>query len=300
MKRWRAARLFRKRPGAEAMQKKRGEAGSTAVALIFALFIVVLTVVTVYLFVWTAPWNPGFPATITAFGALVDAQYHRTLIITGVVFVLAQLGLAWAVWKFRDQGQRVTYFEGHTGMEMVWTLATLVLFVGLGIYGERAWAEARFDAAPSDSLQIEVTGQQFTWNFRYSGPDGLWGTIKPELISASTGNPLGLDPQDPNGKDDVVYPELFVPQGRDVEVLIRTQDVTHDFYVRELRLKQDAVPGLIIHLHFNATVPGVYEIACAELCGSNHNRMRSFMHVVPQAEYDQWMQEQLAALAALQ
>jgi cytochrome c oxidase subunit II len=282
------------------MQKKRGEVGSTAVALIFGLFIVVLTAATIYLFMSKASWNPGFPATITAFGALVDAQYHRTLVITGVIFVLAQLGLAWAIWKFRDRGQKVVYFEGHTGMEMVWTLATLVMFVGLGIYGERAWAEARFDDAPAGALQIEVTGQQFQWNFRYAGPDGLWGTIKPELISASTGNPLGLDPQDPNGKDDVVNPELFVPQGRDVEVLIRTQDVTHDFFVRELRLKQDAVPGLIIHLHFNATVPGVYEIACAELCGSNHNRMRSFMHVVPQAEYDQWMQEQLAQLAALQ
>jgi len=124
------------------MQKKRGEAGSTAVALIFAVFIVVLTAVTVYLFVTTASWNPGFPPAITAFGALVDAQYHRTLVITGIVFVLAQLGLAWAIWKFRDQGQKSTYFEGHTGMEMVWTLATLVLFVGLGIYGERAWAEA--------------------------------------------------------------------------------------------------------------------------------------------------------------
>ena len=79
-----------------------------------------------------ASWNPGFPPTITAFGALIDAQYHRTLMITGIVFVLAQLGLAWAVWKYRDQGQRATYFEGNTGMEMVWTLATLVMFVGTG------------------------------------------------------------------------------------------------------------------------------------------------------------------------
>jgi cytochrome c oxidase subunit 2 len=278
------------------MQKKRGEAGSTAVALIFALFIVVLTVVTVYLFVSKAPWNPGFPPTITAFGSLVDEQYQRTLMITGVVFVLAQLGLALCIWKYRDRGQKAVYFEGNTGMEMVWTLATLVMFVGLGIYGERAWAEARFDNAAPGALQIEVTGQQFQWNFRYAGTDGKWGTLRPELISASTGNPLGIDPQDPSGKDDVVNPELYVPANHEVEVMIRTQDVTHDFYVRELRLKQDAVPGLIIHLHFNATVPGVYEIACAELCGSNHNRMRSFMHVVPQEEFDRWMQEQETAL----
>ena len=279
------------------MQKKRGEAGSTAVALVFALFIVVLTAVTVYLFVTKASWNPGFPPTITAFGALVDAQYHRTLLITGVIFVLAQLGLALAVWKFRDHGQKVTFFEGHTGMEMVWTLATLVIFVGLGIYGERAWAEARFNDAPQGALQVEVTGQQFTWWFRYAGPDGKWGTIVPKLIDASTGNSVGLDMNDPAAKDDVVSSaELYVPVNRDVEVLIRTQDVTHDFYVRELRIKQDAVPGLIIHMHFNATVPGTYEIACAELCGLGHSKMRGFLKVVSQEEYDQWMQMQLAAL----
>jgi len=279
------------------MQKKSGEAGSTAVACILALFLTVLTAVTVYLFVSTASWNPGFPPAITAFGALIDAQYQRTLLITGIVFVLAQLGLAWAVWRFRDQGQKVSYFEGHTGMEMVWTLATLVMFVGLGIYGERAWAEARFDAAPAGALQVEVTGMQFAWNFRYAGVDGQWGRIVPERISASTGNPLGVDPADPNGRDDIqVSGEMYVPVNRDVEVLIRSQDVTHNFYVRELRLKQDAVPGLIVHLHFNATVPGTYELACAELCGLGHQRMRAFFHVVPQEEYDRWMQEQVALL----
>ena len=279
------------------MQKKRGEAGSTAVALIFAVFLVVFTAITVYLFVSRASWNPGFPPTITEFGHLIDAQFHRTLVITGIVFVLAQMGLALAIWKFRDRGQRAVYFEGHTGMEMVWTLGTLVMFVGLGIYGERAWAEARFDDAPQGSLQVEVTGQQFQWNFRYAGADGKWGALKPELISASTGNAVGLDPNDPNGKDDIqVSGEMYVPVNRDVEVLIRTQDVTHDFYVRELRLKQDAVPGLIVHLHFNATVPGVYEVACAELCGLGHQRMRAFLHVAPQAEYDAWMQQQVALL----
>jgi cytochrome c oxidase subunit 2 len=228
---------------------------------------------------------------------LVDAQFQRTLLITGIVFVLAQLGLAWAVWKFRDQGQRATYFEGHTGMEMVWTLATLVMFVGLGIYGERAWAEARFEGAAPGALQIEVTGQQFAWWFRYAGPDGRWGAFKPELISASTGNPVGLDMNDPAAKDDVVSSaELYVPVNREVEVMIRTQDVTHDFYVRELRIKQDAVPGLVVHMHFNATVPGTYEIACAELCGLGHQRMRGFLKVVSQEEYDKWMQDQLALL----
>lgn len=276
------------------MQKKRGEAGSTAIALLFSVFLVIFTAVTVYLFLAKTWW---MPPTITEFGKLVDDQFHRTLVITGVVFVLAQLGLAWAIWKFRDRGQKAIYFEGHTGMEMVWTLLTLVLFVGLGIYGERAWAEARFNEAAPGALQIEVTGQQFSWWFRYAGPDGKFGMLKPQNISASTGNPVGLDMSDPAAKDDVVSSaELYVPVNREIEVLIRTQDVTHDFYVRELRIKQDAVPGLIVHMHFTPAVTGTYEIACAELCGLGHYKMRGFLKVVTQPEYDAWMQDQLKQL----
>jgi cytochrome c oxidase subunit II len=275
------------------MQRKNGEAGSTAVAFSLALLIVAFTLITVYLFVAKVWW---FPAPITAFGYQIDAQFHRTLIITGIVFVLAQLGLAWVVFRFRDRGQRVNFFEGNTAMEVLWTLATVVLFVGLGLYGEHAWAEAHFQGAAPGALQVEVTGQQFAWWFRYAGPDGKWGLTKPELISASTGNPVGLDPKDPNTKDDAVSPVMYVPAGHEVELLIRTQDVTHSFYVRELRLKQDAVPGMVIHMHFDATVPGQYEIACAELCGLGHYRMRSFLNVVSQEEFDKWMNDQEAAL----
>lgn len=254
-----------------------------------AVFIVVFTIITVYLFI-SRPW--WFPPAITDFGHQIDAQFSRTLAITGTIFVLAQLGLALAIFKFRDRGQKATFFEGNNTMEFVWTLATIVMFVGLGLYGEHAWAEAHFQGAAPGALQVEVTGQQFVWNFRYAGPDGKFGSLKPELVSASTGNPLGLDPRDPSGKDDVVSPVLYVPVGREVEIIIRTQDVTHSFYVRELRLKQDAVPGMAIHMHFDPTVIGQYEIACAELCGLGHYRMHTFMNVVSQADFDKWMSDQ--------
>jgi cytochrome c oxidase subunit II len=281
--------------GAEAMRRHSPELGSTSAAFSMALFIVVFTFITVYLFAVHDVWR-WFPPTITDFGAQIDEQFHRTLVITGVVFVLAQLGLAWAVFRFRDQGQKATFFEGNTKMEFVWTLATIVMFVGLGLYGEHAWAEAHFQGAAPGALQVEVTGQQFAWNFRYAGPDGKFGGTKPELVSASTGNPLGLDPKDPDGKDDVVSPVMYAPVGHEVEILIKTQDVTHSFYVRELRLKQDAVPGMVIHMHFDATVIGQYEIACAELCGLGHYRMRSFLNVVSQDDYDKWMHDQEVAL----
>ena len=275
------------------MERKNGNAGSTVVAFTFALLLVVFTVITVYFFVAKTWW---FPDPISAFGYQIDSQFHRTLIITGVVFVLAQLGLALVIFRSRDRGQKVSFFEGNSTMELVWTLATVVMFVGLGFYGQRVWAEAHFQGAAPGALQVEVTGQQFAWNIRYAGPDGIWGATRPELISASSGNPVGLDPRDPNGRDDIVTPVMYVPVDREVELLIRTQDVTHSFFVRELRLKQDSVPGLMVRMHFNATVPGQYEIVCAELCGLGHSRMRSFLNVVSQQEYDQWMQNELAAL----
>ena len=125
----------------------------------------------------------------------------------------AQFGLAYAIFKFRDHGQKAAYFEGNNTMEIVWTLATVVLFVGLGLYARNAWAEVHFMGAAPGALQIEVTGQQFVWNFRYAGPDGKFGREKPELVSASTGNPVGLDPTDPASKDDIVSPVIVVPAG---------------------------------------------------------------------------------------
>src|ERR1700690_10363 len=279
-------------PGAKTMRRNHSQRGSTSAALAMAVFLVAMTAITVYLFAAKIWW---FPPAITAFGHEIDDQFMRTLLITGGVFVAAQLGLAYAIYRFRDRGQKATYFEGNNTMEIVWTLATVVLFVGLGLYARNAWAEVHFMGASPGALQIEVTGQQFVWNFRYAGPDGKFGREKPELVSASTGNPVGLDPTDPASKDDVVSPVIAVPAGREVELVIRSQDVTHSFYVRELRLKQDAVPGMEIHMHFTATVPGDYEIACAELCGLGHYRMHSMLTVMSEADFEKWMKDQEAA-----
>jgi cytochrome c oxidase subunit 2 len=274
------------------MPRRKSERGSTTVALSLAVFLVLMTVVTVYIFMAKVWW---FPAAITDFGHEIDAQFFRTFVITGIVFVLAQFGLAVAVFKFRDRGQKATYFEGNNTMEIVWTLATVVLFVGLGLYARSAWAQVHFMGAAPGALPIEITAQQFAWNFRYAGPDGKFGREKPELVSASTGNPVGLDSTDPASKDDIVSPVIAVPVNREIELIIRSQDVTHSFYVRELRLKQDAVPGMEIHMHFNATEVGNYEIACAELCGLGHYRMHSMLNVMSEADFEKWMKDQEAA-----
>jgi cytochrome c oxidase subunit 2 len=276
------------------MPRGKSDASSTTTAALLSLLLVALVAITVFLFAAKKWW---FPPAITAFGHEVDAQFSRTLAIVGVVFVVSQLALAYAVFRFRDRGQRATYTEGNQTMEVLWTLATIVLFVGLGVMARNAWAEVHFRPAAPGALQIEVTGQQFAWNFRYPGPDGKFGRLNPKLVNASGGNPLGLDPTDPDGKDDLVVPVMGVPVNQEVELLVRSQDVTHSFFVRELRLKQDAVPGMIIRVHFTATEPGAYEIPCAELCGLGHYRMHSTLTVMSDVDYQKWLKEQAAANA---
>jgi cytochrome c oxidase subunit 2 len=135
---------------------------------------------------------------------------------------------------------------------------------------------------------IHVEAHQFAWSFHYPGPDGAFGHTNIALISDAGANPIGLDPADPAGKDDIVTATLRIPAKRDVLLLLHSRDVIHDFFVRELRTKQDIVPGMEIPLELRVETPGTYEIACAELCGLGHSQMRSVLIAMPAAEYDQW------------
>src|SRR5260370_18549920 len=138
------------------MRTKSGEQGSAAIAFAFATFLVIFTAVTVYLFLAKPAWG-WFPPPITEFGKQIDAQFHRTLIITGVVFVAAQLGLALALFRSRDRGQKARFFEGNSSLEFIWTLATIIMFVGLGLYGDHAWPQAPLQAAAPRHLQPDIT-----------------------------------------------------------------------------------------------------------------------------------------------
>lgn len=256
-----------------------------------AVFLVLITAVTVSLFAAKIWW---LPPAITKPGHQIDLQFTRTFLVTGLAFVGAQLGLAWVVVRFRDRGRKAAFSKGSMILEIVWTLATLAVFIGLGLYGQSAWAQVQFQGAAPGALRIEIDAQQFAWNFRYPGPDGKFGRTKPELANAAEGNPVGLDYTDPAAKDDIVTAQLGVPVGREVELIIRSQDVIHSFFIRELRMKEDAVPGTENHIHFTATVPGRYEIACAQLCGLGHYDMQSDLLVMPESEYRKWLQQQAA------
>ncbi len=227
----------------------------------------------------------------SAHGPAMDHWFNVTYIVVGIVFLAAQIGLGWVVWSSRDRGdgRKVTYSHGNTKLEVLWTVLTAIIFVGLNLTGSRIWAESRFQGAAPGAVQVEVTGLQFAWYFRYPGPDGKFAKTKAELVDASTGNAVGIDDTDPAAKDDLVGGTLVLPVNREAELTLRSQDVIHSLFIPAMRFKQDAVPGLMIKMQFTPTKTGDYEIACAELCGLGHYKMHGMLKVVSQQEFDAWI-----------
>jgi len=251
---------------------------------LIALLLVILAVGTAYLFIGQNLW--WFPHNISTHGQAIDDQFMRTLVVVGVAFTLAQLALGYVVFRFGSRGnERATYSHGSNKLEAVWTVATAVIFVALAILGQRVWISLHLNAAADGAYKIEVVAQQFQWNFHYPGPDGVFGRSEPQFINDSALNYVGLDPADPNGKDDAQVTTLAIPKDREVELTLRSKDVIHSFFAPVLRFKQDTVPGMAIRVHFTATETGRYDIPCAELCGSLHYNMKSSLLVVTQDEF---------------
>lgn len=251
----------------------------------------VLTLVICYFFIGHYWW---FPPPISQHAQAYDAQFNITLWVTGVIFFCAQIALGWAIVKFRDRGGTARYTHGNNILEVVWTSATAVLFIGLVLAGTRIWAAVHFEDAPPDAMKIEVMAKQFAWAFRYPGPDGKFGRLDLKQVDDQGGNPFGIDSNDPAGKDDVTSASLKVPAGKPIQLILRSRDVIHNFFVRELRLKQDIVPGMEIPFHFQADQVGTYEVPCSELCGLGHHQMRTTMEVMAPADFQKWLQEQAA------
>jgi len=251
----------------------------------------VLTLVICYFFLGHYWW---FPPPISEHGKAYDAHFAITLAITGVIFFLAQIALGYVIVKFRDRGGTAHYSHGNSVLEVVWTSATAVLFIGLVLAGTRIWAAVHFEEAPADALKVEVNAKQFAWSFRYPGPDGKFGRMDLKQINDQGGNPFGIDEKDPAGKDDITSASLKVPAGRPVQLIMRSRDVIHNFFVRELRLKQDIVPGMEIPFHFQADQVGTYEVPCSELCGLGHHQMRTTLEVMAPADFEKWLKDQAA------
>jgi len=249
-----------------------------------AVFLWVMTGLSVWMFVNGRWW---FPAAISEHGPAYDQQFILTIAVVGVAFAAAQVALGYTVWRFRDTGEgvRAVYSHGNNRMEILWTGVTAVIFITLALLGQRVWWNLHMNPAPANSAQVRVTAQQFQWNFHYPGADGRFGRTDPRKISDESINYVGLDETDPAAADDAVTQTLVTQVNRPVELTLNSRDVTHSFWVPQLRFKQDAVPGLDVRVHFTPQQTGQYEIACAELCGQQHYKMRSYMLVLPDDEY---------------
>ena len=238
-------------------------------------------------FTLAAPYRWRLPSNASAHGVALDTHLLLNLWIALALVVLAHVVLLIGT-LVRRRGPEPP--NRHTGrIQYVPLLALAALFVFLAVRAERLWAATRYTGASPEALQVEVTGMQFVWAFHYPGSDATFGRTAPNLVDAAAGNPLGLDPDDRHGDDDLVTSELVLPAGREVDLRLRALDVIHGFAIPELRLKQNAVPGQTVHVHVTPTAPGTYAILCTQLCGLGHFRMNANLRVLAPADFDRWL-----------
>lgn len=250
---------------------------------------------------WFANHILGMPELASKNGASVDA------LIVYVHWLMIALFIGWSVyflytlWRFRAQRNPKADYEGvknHASSYLEVAVAGIeaVLLVGVAI---PVWARA-VDKFPDakDSTVIYVMAQQFAWNVRYAGPDGVFG--KQDMKYVSDGNIFGVDPNDPAGKDDIVtLNDIHVPVNKPVIVYVSSKDVIHSFKIVAMRVCQDCIPGLRIPCWFTPTKVGRYQINCAQLCGGGHSAMTGgFLTVDTPEDYAKWIKSKSVTAAA--
>jgi len=232
------------------------------------------------------------PPVASAHGVGIDAMLIYLLVATGSLIIIGHAVLGYFILR-SSRADEVDATLPSAKAQKVWSVVpaiamTLIAEGGVLVLGIPVFSQLYTQEPPEDAVVVEVTGEQFTWNVRYPGPDGVFGRVEPALISQE--NALGLDMDDPAAADDIQELALiYVPVNRAVLVKLRSKDVLHGFYLPNHRIKQDAVPGMTIDVWFTPTREGEFELACAELCGFGHYQMRGFLHVVSEQEFEQWL-----------
>jgi cytochrome c oxidase subunit 2 len=244
-------------------------------------------------------WSPWGLAPLASNWGAIDDIIVITLIITGVVFIAINLFMALAILKFRHKaGRKAKYEPENRKLEMWLTLVTSLGIVAMLAPGLLVYTD--FVTVPDDAIEMEVVGQQWSWSFRFPGPDHTLG--KSDVKNISINNPFGLDPLDSNAQDDILIQSnrVYLPLDQPVKIYMRSKDVLHDFYVPQFRVKMDMVPGNVSHIWLTPTVLGEFEILCAEFCGVGHFNMRGHVQVVEQAEYEKWLAQQTVFSTSMQ
>jgi cytochrome c oxidase subunit II len=224
------------------------------------------------------PFWLSLPEEASTYAGRIDAVFRLIMWITGIIFVIVEFLLVYFVWRYRHrEGRRAHYTHGNNRVEVIWTIVPAVICVMLALLSRRIWTDIK-ERMPTDGVQVQVTGEQFAWNFRYAGADGKFDT-----------------------PDDILtLNQLHFPVGKPIVATLTSKDVIHSFFLPEFRVKQDAVPGMKTRIWFEAVRVGQWEIACAELCGLGHFRMKGFVTVDTPEDFQKWLAEQAAAQAAEQ
>lgn len=245
------------------------------------------------------------PIDASAHGPALDEMNALVHWLMALLFIGWGIYFIWVLFRYRARRNPQASYEGVKSHVSTWVEVGVVVFEAVLLIGFAipAWARWVEPPSPEDNpLVVRVIGEQFAWNVHYAGVDGVFGSQKPELITPS--NPIGLDPNDPTGSDDIVsINQLHLPVDRPVTVLLSSKDVIHSFALPVMRVKQDAIPGMEIPVHFTPVVSTppeavfpacaagktCWEIACAQLCGLGHYRMRGFLTVHEAGGFEAWL-----------
>jgi cytochrome c oxidase subunit 2 len=232
--------------------------------------------------------SPWYFTPIASNWDTIDTTVTITFWVCGFVFVAINLFMAYCVLRYRHRKGKVAHYEPENKkLELALILATTVGVIAMLAPGLFVWA--KFVEVPKDAEVFEVVGRQWHWSYRFPGADGVLGTVDAKYISDE--NPFGMNPDDPNGQDDVLIssPELHLPKGKPVQALLRSVDVLHDFTVPQFRVKMDLVPGLVTYVWFTPTRNGKFDLLCEELCGLAHFTMRGKVIVEEESEFKAWL-----------
>jgi cytochrome c oxidase subunit 2 len=237
----------------------------------------------------------GLPLNASVHGGEIDNM------IGLVHWLMLALFIGWGVFfiftliKFRSSRNTRASYTGVKSHISSYTEIAVVLVeaVLLVVFAIPIWADVMTEHPDEmESVTVRVVAQQFAWNVHYPGEDGVFGRIDWNLVNEET-NPLGLDRSDPNAKDDITtINQLHLPVDKPILIHLTTKDVIHSFSLPVMRVKQDAIPGMSIPVSFTATQTGNWEIACAQLCGLGHYRMRGYLNIHTEADFQKWLQEQ--------
>jgi cytochrome c oxidase subunit II len=235
----------------------------------------------------------GQPPNAASHGYQIDHILEFCHWFMGALFVGWSAFFIYVLIRFRKRRQPTADHFGVRGpisthLEFSVVLIEAVLLVGFAI---PLWAKRVNQFPPGkDALVVHVVAQQFSFNYHLPGPDGQFG--RRDISFESTSNPLGLDPNDPAGKDDIITTgELHVPVNRPVVAELSSKDVIHDFFLPSMRIAGDAIPGLLIPIWFTPVKTGTDEVICGQLCGLGHYGMKGTLVVDTQQDYEAWLKE---------